>query len=215
MLYEVPKAVDVWWWLFPTITAVSGFAGGILGSFFSKRGEIAAIQSQINTVVRQNEQLVKSSEEIKSDIAQRDWSKQQRWDMQRDVGIEIMRLFGTTLKTVGRFRDLATYQDAILDEKKKVTKEQEKEVWNEYVETMEEMRDHISSYWQLGEVSRLVFSSKVQSRLEEVREGYHKMLNAIWAYEMISGEKYGPSMEKIVANEEALASAIRDELGLG
>lgn len=215
MLYEVSKPADMWWWLFPTITAVSGFAGGIFGSFFSKRGEIAAIQSQISTVVQQNERLVKSSEEIRSDISQRDWSKQQRWDMQRDVGIEIMRLFGATLRTVGKFRDLATYYEAIVDKKMEATKERAKEVRDEFVTAQGEMLEHLASYWQLGEVSRLVFSTTVQSRLEEMRNEYHAMLNAIWAYEMTSGEKFGPSMEKIVATEAALATAIRDELGFG
>ncbi|MGA2811474.1 MAG: hypothetical protein ABSG16_08755 [Candidatus Acidiferrum sp.] len=133
--------------------------------------------------------------------------------MQRDVAIEIMKLFGTTLRTVGKFRDLATYWNYIADEKKKVTKEQEKEAKDELVKAQGEMLEHLAIYWQLGEVSRLVFSSKVQAHLEEVREGYHKMLNAIWAYEMISAETYGPSMEKIMAKEEALAAAIRNELG--
>jgi len=215
MLYEISKPADVWWWLFPAITAASGIAGGIFGSFLSKRGEIAAIKSQINTVVDQNERLVKSSEEIRSEISQRDWSKQQRWDMQRDIGIEIMRLFGTTLRTAGKFRDLATYYEAIVDKKMAATKEREKEVRDEFVSAQGEMLEHLASYWQLGEVSRLVFSPTVQTRLEEMRDEYHTMLNAIWAYEMNSSEKYGQSLEKIIAKEAALATAIRSELGFG
>src|ERR1700685_2769679 len=91
-------ALQTWWWLFPSISAAGGLLGGVLGSFFSKRGEIAAIQSQISTVVSQNDRLVKSTEEIKSDISQRDWSKQRQWEMQRDVAVEVMRLFGTMLR---------------------------------------------------------------------------------------------------------------------
>jgi hypothetical protein len=215
MLSEALKPADVWWWVFPTVTALSGFAGGIFGSFFSKRGEIGAIQSQINTVVQQNERLVKSSEEIRSDISQRDWSKQRRWDMQRDIGIEIMRLFGATLRTVGKFHDLAIHYEAIVDKKMKVTKEREEEVRGAFENAQGEMLEHVASYWQLGEVSRLVFSPAVQSLLGEVRDGYRDMLNAIWAYEMTSGENYAPRMQAIVAKEAALATAIRNELGFG
>ncbi len=213
MLYEVLKPSDVWWWLFPTITAVGGFSGGIFGSFFSKRGEIAAIQSQISTVVRQNERLVKSSEEIKSDISQRDWSKQQRWDMQRDVGIEIMRLFGTTLRTISSFHDLAIYHEAIVDKKLNVEKERAKEVSDGFANAQGEMLGHVTNYWQLGEVSRLVFSPAVQSRLEEIRSEFQALSNAIWGYQMTSGEKFHLSMEQIVTTQAALATAIRSELG--
>jgi hypothetical protein len=126
-----------------------------------------------------------------------------------------MRLFGTTLRTVGKFRDLATYYESIADNKMKVTKEREKEVREAFVNAQGEMLEHLASYWQLGEVSRLVFSPIVQSLLEEMRNEYHTMLNAIWAYEMTSGEKYGPRMEAIVAKESALATAIHNELGFG
>src|SRR5437016_4580976 len=78
----------------PAASLIGGLLGGLLGSFFSKRGEISAIQSKISTVVSQNERLVRSSEEIKTELSKKAWSKQRNWDLKRDTALDVMRVFG-------------------------------------------------------------------------------------------------------------------------
>ena len=200
------------WWLFPTLAALGGLAGGIFGSFFSKRGEIAAIQSQINTIVSQNERLVKSTEEIKSDISQRDWSKQRHWDMQREVAVEIMRLFGNMLRAASRLSELEVYYVAITDRKKDANKEDADKIREEYGSAREVTLAHLTTYWQLEEVSRLVFSDNVQSRMAAVKNDYQKLTASIWAHE-VDNMKLGDGLKSLLAKQDALSKAIRIELG--
>jgi hypothetical protein len=76
MLLQAPETPHTWWWLFPLLNLLGGVAGGIVGGFLSKRGEIAAIQSQIGTVLSQNERIVESTERIKRQLTEETWAKQ-------------------------------------------------------------------------------------------------------------------------------------------
>jgi hypothetical protein len=211
-MLDTPEA---FWWLFPTIGAIGGLVGGIVGSFFSKRGEIAAIQSQINTVVSQNERLVKSSEEIKSNISQRDWSKQQRWDMQRDVAVEVMRLYGSMLRSISQLFEITVYRDAIVDGKIEATKERAKQIEDEYQAARETTLTHLTTYWQLEEVCRLVFTDKVQKYMAAIKDEYKKTGDSIWAHEMDDMKKLGRALEALSEKQDGLSKSMREELGLG
>jgi hypothetical protein len=55
-------------WLFPALTALGGLLGGLVGGYFSKRGEIRAIHRELDKVVEQNKEITKATEQIKADI---------------------------------------------------------------------------------------------------------------------------------------------------
>jgi hypothetical protein len=61
----------------------------------SKEGEITGIQNKLDIVVEQNERLVRSSEEIKTDVSEKSSSRQRLRDMRREVAFKLMNLFGT------------------------------------------------------------------------------------------------------------------------
>jgi hypothetical protein len=187
--------------------------GGVLGSFFSKRGEIAAIQSQISTVVSQNDRLVKSAEEIKSDISQRDWSKQRRWEMQREVAVEIMRLFGTMLRGASQLWEMTVYYHEVIDGKQDTNKGPAKNFMEEWAAAREATLTHETTYWQLEEVCRLVFSEKVRSCVAAVRDEYKQLTRSILGNEVESMAKLGKGLDALLATQDALSNAIRSELG--
>ena len=90
MLGGATETPHGWWWLFPTITAVSALGGGLLGSFFSKRGEIAAIQTQLGTVVEQNKRIVEGTEQIKQEFS----GRQRLWELKREAAYDVMKTIG-------------------------------------------------------------------------------------------------------------------------
>ncbi|HEY7402806.1 MAG TPA: hypothetical protein VIB39_04755 [Candidatus Angelobacter sp.] len=184
------------------------------GSFFSKRGEIAAIQSKINMVVNQNDLLVKSAEEIKSDISQRDWSKQRQREMQREVAVEVMRLFGTMLRGASQLWEMTTYYDAVVAEKRGgATKEQAQKFEEEWQAAREETLTHVTTYWQLEEVCRLVFSEAFRSCMAAVKDEYSQLTASISAHKVDSTEKLGKGLNALIAKQDVLSNALRSELG--
>jgi hypothetical protein len=209
MMESTPQA---WWWLFPLISAAGGLAGGIFGSYISKSGEISAMNDKIEQVVEQNKRIKESTEEIHSKISQRDWSIQRRWEMQRDVAIEVMRMFATLLRSASRLYELTAYYDRMVAGKQDITKGPAKEIDDEWSAAREATFAHITSYWGWEEVSRLVFSEKVQSCMRAVRFEYKQLTAAIWGHE-VTEDKLSKDLDALQAKQDALWRVLRTELG--
>ena len=161
-------------------------------------------------MVSQNDLLVKSTEGIKSDISQRDWSKQKRWEMQREVAVEVMRLFGTMLRGVSQFwGTTVSYNAQNINEGPPKHVREEWEAANEATET------HVMTYWQLEEVCRLVFSENVRSRMADIKDEYQKLTTSILNEEnyVKSKAKLDKGLRALLAKQDALSNAIRTELG--
>jgi hypothetical protein len=206
MLFQAPETPHAWWWLFPTITVIGGVAGWLSGSFFSKRGEIAAIQSQIDKVVAQNERLVRSSEAIKAELSDKSFSKQRHWDIKRDAALEIMRMQGTLYETIGHLwqaRDIH-YRAELQNIKK-----DEEAALASYNATLKVLNPIMTSFWQLEEVARLVFSASIYEKMETLKDIVNELLTEIAVY----GErKVDKLFDAVIAQKSILAEAIRAEL---
>jgi regulator of replication initiation timing len=206
MLQDLPKAPQAWWWLFPAIGAVGSFIGGIAGSFFSKRGEIAAIQSQISTVVEQNERLVRSSESIKTELSDKSFSKQRHWDNKRDAAVDILRMYG-------KLSEILAWLAQIRSESP-IAKGQNDQKWIKEIEvrynSMQETRlsPVMTDFWQLAELSRLVFSKDIYDRMVALKNTINDLLTEI----ATMGKKQDRSFEQFEIKKTALAEAIRQEL---
>lgn len=87
-------------WILPVLSLAGGLLGGIFGSFFAKRGEIAAIHSQLGKVVHQNEQIVNSTEKIKDEI----YGRQRLWELKVAAAHDVMKTIGAIHHTLIRLQ---------------------------------------------------------------------------------------------------------------
>jgi hypothetical protein len=208
MIFQVPEPLHHWWWLFPTITAAGGLAGGVLGSLFSKWGEITAIQSRIDTVVKQNDRIVESTEKIKKEVLEDTWAKQRHWELKRDTAVELMRLFGTLFeksldifKAAGgqRYADESNNSDRKLEARARGTA------------AFDAFMAEMAKFWQQEQIAKLIFPAEVHQKLENLKGMLSK-----FAGETSEGAgdaaRYKESFERITETQEDLARTLRRDL---
>ena len=175
-MVEPLKPADIWWWVFPTLAVAGSIVGGLLGSFFSKRGEIAAIQSQIERVVDQNKRLVESSEAIKNDLADKSFSKQRHWDIKRDTALEIMRMQGKLSELAGR---MAEEMDNLSKAESNKDSELMKISLTNFKLWQEMAKPVLTDLWQLEELARLAFSQNIYKQIAALRHSLDELMAAI------------------------------------
>jgi len=190
------------------LTLLGGVAGGIVGGFLSKRGEIAAIQSQIGTVLSQNERIVESTERIKRQLTEETWAKQRHWELKRDTAIEIMRLFGSLLEGSRNVFEAAIKKRQAdaggdPDSKAKASKQYE----DSYVHFAAAM----TMYWQQEEIAKLVFSAPISEKIGVLKRKFQALVAEYYQAGGMSPRSEALYVELQAAKEE-LAKALRLEL---
>ena len=134
--------------------------------------------------------------------------------MQREFAVDVMRLYGSMLRSISQLWELTIYRDAIVDRTMDATKEHANKIEDEYMAARETTLTHLTSYWQLEEVCRLVFSEDVLKRMAAVKDEYKNLGDSIWAHEMEKMEKLGSALDALDAKQDALSKSMREELGL-
>lgn len=66
-------------WLGYMAIIVLAFAGGYLGSFIKKRGELVATRKEFDTLLAQTRKTTEDTEKIKQELAGLNWLRQQQW----------------------------------------------------------------------------------------------------------------------------------------
>ena len=62
--------------LAPALSFVGGLVGGLFAGYFSKRGEIRAVHTELEKVVEQNSKITAATEEIKASISTKVWARE-------------------------------------------------------------------------------------------------------------------------------------------
>jgi hypothetical protein len=165
----------------------------------SKEGEITAIENKLDTVVGQNNRLVKSSEEIKSKILGR-----QRLDIMRAGGKlreELLKLFIISDHATRHEKVVGFTTIKIMDDDKDMA------AWDAIVE---QYRGEETVVWQLQQIAALAFPIGVCEQLERVRDTCSKIRLEIYT----DPDSYLNRAKDLKLEQDKLAQMIKDDLGL-
>ena len=76
------------WVVWLLVTLVGSFGGSWFGSYLKKKGENYATREDLGELVRQMRALTAAQEEIRSEISEKAWDRQRRWELKRDALID-------------------------------------------------------------------------------------------------------------------------------
>jgi hypothetical protein len=152
------QGIDALGWFTAVTGVIGGAIGGLLGGYFSKRGEIQAIHSQLDKVVAETSETRKATLNIDQDF----WHRQRLWDLKRDIAIEMMKQVGALHEIV--YSAVATAQ-VLWDNlpapgtTKLIASAQE--ILTRYNEC-------VASFYRISGAIPLVFSENVASQMDNV-----------------------------------------------
>ena len=173
----------------------------------SKEGEITAIENKLDTVVGQNNRLVKSSEEIKSKIL----GRQRLWELKRETALDIMRAGGKLREELLKLWIIsghATRHEKVVGFTTiKIMDDKDAAAWTAIVE---QYRGEVTVVWQLQQIAALAFPIGVCEQLERVRDTYSKIRMEIFT----DPDSYLKREEDLKLEQNKLAQMIKDNLGL-
>jgi hypothetical protein len=144
-------------WLFPTLSLLGGLIGGVLGSFFSKRGEIRAIQRDLHLVLEQNRAMTQVQEEIRARISTDMWARQRKWEVKREVIFEALKELGS-LQTVATVL-VTTYRLTTGQERLSEIDKTRKAAKDDFMQAMVALRRwRVLTYVVCGDEARIKFA---------------------------------------------------------
>jgi hypothetical protein len=71
-------------------TTAGGWLGAFLGAYFKKKGENLATHEDINLLVHQVQAVTTATQEIEAKISNEVWSRQRRWELRRDIMLQVV-----------------------------------------------------------------------------------------------------------------------------
>lgn len=173
----------------------------------SKEGEITAIENKLDTVVGQNNRLVKSSEEIKSKIL----GRQRLWELKRETALDIMRAGGKLREELLKLWIIsghATRHEKVVGFTTiKIMDDKDMAAWDAMVE---QYRGEETVVWQLQQIAALAFPIGVCEQLERVRDTCSKIRLEIYT----DPDSYLKRAKDLKLEQDKLAQMIKDDLGL-
>jgi hypothetical protein len=197
-------------WIVPLLSFLGGAGGGIFGGYLSKRGEIAAISRKLDEVVRQNNRIVEESEEIKTRLSERSWARQRKLELQRDIGVELVGMYGELLSKMQDFNTAALARQRAVDNQDEGARQiaigRRDNAYREYSEIMQK-------YVRYRERSRLVFSSDISARVDEEIRSFADIMHQVENDGRFTNET--PGLLRIVSErQEDLVTALRREMDI-
>jgi len=103
---EIKVAVEgsIPWWFY-TIAFVLAFAGSYCGAYAKKRAENKAIKDDFDNLLSQIKKTTKVTEKIKEDISRISWVDQQRWQLKRDLYMELLEALYSEKEAIFKLYD--------------------------------------------------------------------------------------------------------------
>jgi hypothetical protein len=183
----------------PTLTLVVTFvvagAGAYLGSYLKKKGENLATHEDVDKLVDQMTAVTQATKQIESAISDEVWDRQRRWELRRDIAIDLIRSMGAAENALSmmelNFRGVK-YNP--------LNKEQEASVnfWNKA----------LLRFLEADSVARLVCGEEVVGALRDS----HKTMMQI-ASDITKGKALPPDWYKeLTAGTQRIRVALRLEL---
>lgn len=99
----VVEATTPWW--FYIFAFVCAFAGSYFGAYAKKRAELKAIQDDFDNLLSQVRETTESTEQIKVDISRVSWVDQQRWQLKRELYMELLEALYSEKEAVFKLHD--------------------------------------------------------------------------------------------------------------
>src|ERR1700722_320823 len=137
-----------------------------LKAYGTKKGENLATKEDLQNVLEQVKAVTRTTEEIKTDLSEKAWSKQRHWDMKRDAALDVVKIFGEMeqiLNNVFHIRNPETITRS----------KQTVELANDHIQDNKNALDQylaaIRKFWQAKETVALVFSIEVSKHMNAVQ----------------------------------------------
>jgi len=87
-------------------TLLGSGIGAWVGAFFSKRGELRAIETKFDSLVSQVARITTVQEEIRAKISTEAWVEQKQWDLKRDLYSDLLEALYYTRHIADRIFDI-------------------------------------------------------------------------------------------------------------
>jgi hypothetical protein len=146
------------------LTLVIGVLIGYLKSYTSayaaKKGETTAIQEKLKTLVEQGRTLTQATKEIEAKISDDVWARQRRWELKKEIALEVLRVFGDlqfSLRTFGvaNASDSGPFQN----------EDQKKDYERRSGDISQTVDIGVRTIGQLSTISQLVFGEDVRNAI--------------------------------------------------
>ena len=182
-----------------------------LKAYGTKKGENLATKEDLQNVLEQVKAVTRTTEEIKTDLSEKAWSKQRHWDMKRDAALDVVKIFGEMeqiLNNVFHIRNPETITRS----------KQTVELANDHIQDNKNALDQylaaIRKFWQAKETVALVFSIEVSKHMNAVQNALAQ-LAALLGDDSPSGPAAKAARRDALHREEKLVTeALRKELGI-
>jgi hypothetical protein len=187
----------------------------VFAAFFkaygTKKGENLATKEDLQNVLEQVKAVTRTTEEIKTELSEKTWSKQRHWDMKRDAALDVMKIFGEMeqiLNNVFHIRNPETIA------RSKQTVELANDHIQDYKNALDQYLAGIRKFWQARESVALVFSIEVSKHMNAVQNALAQ-LAALLGDDSPSGPAVKAAQRDALRREEKLVTeALRKELGI-
>jgi hypothetical protein len=180
---------------------------GLVGKYGEKSGELLAIERNLDLVLNEQQKTTEITEQIKTDLADKSVAKQKHDEMKRATALDIMRVYGNLLEAsaalFGAEGDLKRLGFQ-LDVKPEVREKRSLA----YDEANKKFRSSMTVFWQLEEITRLIFSNTVVEKMKTVKDAFNEM-----AVEVIQDNRKLDSLfDALRVKQDDLAKTLRVEL---
>ena len=103
---EIKVAVEgaIPWWFY-AIAFIFAFAGSYFGAYAKKRAENRAMKDDFDNLLSQLKKTTKATEKIKEDISRVSWVDQQRWQLKRDLYMELLEALYSEKEAIFKLYD--------------------------------------------------------------------------------------------------------------
>ncbi len=190
-------------WFLPVLSLLGGALGGIFGGRFAKHGEISAIRSQLDEVVRQNNRLTLEAEEIKRQVS----GRQRMWELKRETAYEFASLSGTATKLYTRTIFLA--HEIRNSELSPEARERKR---SELTETDRRVKQMMESLWGLEGRVYLVFGLKASGQIQDL---INSVMDLISSAQTNTREQIADKQRLYITNRSALIAGFKQILDEG
>jgi hypothetical protein len=192
-------------WVLLALGVVVGAFGGYLKAYLSQKGQNLATHEDINKLVDQVRAVTTTAKQIEAKISDDVWDRQKRWELKRDLLIDMVR------KTIAMQVALQRLYAVRLTNKDSSDTENPTRLEATHKATAE-FNDAVTEYDQGKLLVDLVCGLEVKRALL-----YYEKLISDSAQAVIQGDldAYARGLKELLLKETEIVNAVRNEIGSG